>query len=141
MAQEKAESVSAERFASFVEGWECYNRHDFDAMEAHYRADAVLDVSRVYLDERPRRGREEMRAYWEQMWEISAGLRMDPVEALDVGGERYVVVMRFGQRGKRSGADVEQRVALIYTLREGLIAQVDMFADRSDALRAVGLEG
>jgi ketosteroid isomerase-like protein len=128
-------------FATFVEGWECYNRHDFDAMEAHYQPDAVLDVSRVYLDQRPRRGSQEMRAYWDEMWEISAGLRMELVEALDVGRDRYVCVMRYGQRGKRSGADVESSVALLYTMREGLIAQVDMFADRGEALRSVGLAG
>jgi ketosteroid isomerase-like protein len=122
MSPEKAEPVSPERFASVVEKWECHNRHDFDAMEAHDRPDAVLDVSCVYLDERPRRGREEMRAYWEQMWEISAGLRMEPVEVLDVGSDRYLVMMRFGQRGKRSGADVERKVALIYTMRDGLVA-------------------
>jgi ketosteroid isomerase-like protein len=140
MSQEKAEPVSPVIFASVVEGWECYNRRDFDAMEAHYQPDAVLDVSRVYLDERPRRGRTEMRVYWEQVWEISAGLRMEPVEVLDLGSGRYLVVMRYGQRGKRSGADVERDVALIYTLREGLVARVDMYADRHAALEAVGLK-
>ena len=34
-------------FALFVEGFECYNRHDFDAMEEMYRPDAVFDPSRV----------------------------------------------------------------------------------------------
>jgi ketosteroid isomerase-like protein len=139
VSQENAKPVSQRTFATVVDGWECYNRHDFDAMEAHYWSDAVLDVSRVYLDERPRRGREEMRAYWERMWDISAGLRMDPVEVLDVGRDRYLVMMRFGQRGKRSGADVEQEVALIYTMRESLVARVDMFADREQALKAVGV--
>jgi ketosteroid isomerase-like protein len=138
MSLEKAEPVSPASFATVVAGWECYNRHDFDGMEAHYRPDAVLDVSRVYLDERPRSGREEMRAYWEQMWEISAGLRMDPVEVLDLGSDRYLVMMRYGQRGKRSGADVERKVALVYTMRDGLVARVDMFAERAEALEAVG---
>jgi len=139
MSEEQAESVSPEMFASFVEAWECYNRHDFDAMEAHYLPDAVLDVSRVYIDERPRTGRREMREYWEQMWEISAGLRMEPVEVLDLGSGRYLVVMRYGQRGKRSGVDVERDVTLIYTLRGGLVERLDMYADRYLALQALGL--
>jgi ketosteroid isomerase-like protein len=138
MTRRRAESVSPETFASVVEGWECYNRHDFDAMEGHYREDAVLDVSRVYLDERPRRGRREMRAYWEQMWEISAGLRMEPVEVLDLGGGRYLVAMRYGQRGRRSGVDVEQEVALVYTMRSGLVVRVEMYPDRDAALEAPG---
>lgn len=136
MSGKSPHTVGPVVFAAVVEGWECYNRHDFDAMEAHYLPDAVLDVSRVYLDERPRKGLAEMRAYWEQWWEISAGPRMDPVEVLDLGSDRYLVAMRFGQRGKRSGADVEQGVTLIYTMRDGLVARVDMFAERAEALKA-----
>ncbi len=78
-----------------------------------------------------------MRAYWEQMWEISAGLRMDR-SGFSTSGATYLVMVRFGQRGKRSGADVERKVALIYTMRDGLAVQLDMFADRAEALKAVG---
>jgi ketosteroid isomerase-like protein len=133
-------AAAPETLAAFIEGWECYNRHDFDAMESLYAPDAVLDVSRVYLDERPRRGREDMREYWEQMWEISDGLRIEPIEVLDVGRNRYVVVVKYGQRGKRSGLDVGQRLACLYTLRESLVARLDLFADRDAALAAARLE-
>ena len=90
----------------FDEGFECYNRHDFDAMFEMYVEDAVLDVSRVFLDESPRKGRAEMRAYWDRMWDISGGMRSDPVEVLDVGEGRYVVLVAFGMVGKLSGVDV-----------------------------------
>ena len=132
-------TAAPEILATFIEGWESYNGHDFDAMEAFYSPEAVLDVSRVYLDERARRGREEMREYWEEMWEISDGLRIEPIEVLDVGGDRYVVVVRYGQRGKRSGADVEQGLACVYTLRDGLVARLDLYPSRDAALAAAGL--
>jgi len=132
-------AAAPEALAVFIEGWECYNRHDFDAMESFYAPDAVLDVSRVYLDERPRRGREDMRGYWEQMWEISDGLRIEPIEVLYVGGDRYVVLVKFGQRGKRSGVDVGQGLACLYTVRDGLVARLDLFPDRDAALAAAGL--
>ena len=102
-------------------------------------ADAVLDVSQAFLDERPRQGRASIRAYWDQMWDISGGVRGDPVEVLDVGGGRYVVVVAFGLVGKLSGADVTGKGAMVYTLRDGLITRLDMFPDRERALEAVGL--
>jgi ketosteroid isomerase-like protein len=61
---------------------------------------------------------------------------MGPIEVLDVGGDRYVVVVELGGRGKRSGADVGQPLAFLYALREGLVARADIFPDRDAALVA-----
>jgi ketosteroid isomerase-like protein len=127
--------------ARFVEGFDCYNRHDFDAMVAMYAPDAVSDFSRVFLDERPRRGREDIRAFWDQMWDTSGGMSISPVEVLDVGDDRYVVVVAFGLRGKRSGVDVQESQAVLYILRENLVARLEVFPDRHAALEAVGLAG
>jgi ketosteroid isomerase-like protein len=141
MSQPDYQSAEPEIQMFFDEGFECYNRHDFDAMLEMYTVDAVLDVSRIFLDENPRQGREDIRAYWDQMWDISGGMRGDPVEVLDVGGGRYVVVVAFGMVGKLSGVDVTGKAAMLYTVRDGLIARLDMFADRDAALLSVGLEG
>jgi ketosteroid isomerase-like protein len=131
--------VTPDVFAVFVEGFECYNRHDFDAMEAFYAPDAVSDFSRVFLDERPRKGRRDIRAFWDQLWDTSGGMSMRPVEVLDVGADRYVAVVAFGLRGKRSGVDVADRQAILYTMRENQVARLDVFPDRDAALEAVGL--
>lgn len=128
--------VTPDVLAVFVEGFECYNRHDFDAMEALYAPDAVSDFSRV--DERPRHGRTDIRAFWDEMWDTSGGMSISPVEVLDVGDDRYVVVVAFGLRGKRSGVDVAERRAILYTMREDLVARLDVFPDRDAALKAVG---
>jgi ketosteroid isomerase-like protein len=130
------QAVGPDVLSAFRERFECYNRHDFDAMEAMYRPDGVLDTSRVFPGERPRRGYAEMRPYWEEIWEIWDGVRMDPVEVLDVGGDRYVVVVELGGRGKRSGADVGRPMAFLYAMRDGLIARADLFPDRDAALAA-----
>ena len=76
------QAVTPEVLGAFQERFECYNRHDFDAMEEMYLPDAVFDTSRVFPGERPRRGYREMRPYWEEMWDIWDGVRMDPVEVL-----------------------------------------------------------
>jgi ketosteroid isomerase-like protein len=130
------QAVTSDVLADFRERFECYNRHDFDAMEAMYWPDAVFDPSRVFLGERSRRGYADMREYWEEIWEIWDGVRMDPAEVLDVGGDRYVVVVELGGRGKRSGADVGQPMAFLYVMRDGRIARCDVFPDREAALAA-----
>jgi ketosteroid isomerase-like protein len=99
-----------------------------------YHPDAVFDPSRVFPGERPRRGYAEMRPYWEEMWEIWDGVQMEPVEVLDAGRGRYVVVVEFGLRGKRSGADVARPMAFLYTVRDNLVARADLFPDRETAL-------
>jgi hypothetical protein len=42
---------------------------------------------------------------------------MDPLEVFDVGDGRYVVDVRLWGKGKRSGVEVDQRFAYLYTLR------------------------
>jgi ketosteroid isomerase-like protein len=58
-----------------------------------------------------------MRRYWEELQETWKGIRMDPLEGFDVGDGRYVVDVRLWGKGKRSGIEVDQRFAFLYTLR------------------------
>lgn len=86
-------------------------------MEEMYAEDTVFDVSAVFTDVAPMRGKDNIRRYWHELRETWDGLRLDPVEVLDVGDERYVVGLRLWGKGKRSGAEVEQRLAFLYTVR------------------------
>jgi ketosteroid isomerase-like protein len=57
---------------------------------------------------------------------------------IDVG-DRVVVVQTIGGRGRVSKARVEQRGALIWTVRDGLVQLIEVFTDPREALKAVGL--
>src|SRR5436190_23817856 len=81
-------------------------------MEEMYAEDALFDVSAVFTDVEPMRGKDNIRRYWHELRETWAGLRLDPVEVLDVGGGRYVADLRLWGKGKRSGVEVEQRFRL-----------------------------
>jgi ketosteroid isomerase-like protein len=85
-------------------------------MLAMYAEDAVFDVSAVFTDVAPLRGHRNMRRYWEELWETWGGLRLDLLEVFDVGDRRYVVDVRLWGKGKRSGVEVDQRFAFLYTL-------------------------
>ena len=86
-------------------------------MQDMYAEDAEFDVSAVFTDVGPMRGHQNMRRYWDEVWETWEGIRMDPTEVLDVGDGRYVVDVRLWGKGKRSGVEVDQRFAYLYTLR------------------------
>jgi hypothetical protein len=43
---------------------------------------------------------------------------MDPLEVFELGHGRFVVDVRLWGKGKRSGAEVDQRFAYLYTLRQ-----------------------
>ena len=74
-------------------------------MQEMYAEDAVLDVSAVFTDVGPIRGHDSMLGYWLELRDTWAGLRLDPIEVLDVGDGRYVVDLRLSGKGRSSGAD------------------------------------
>jgi ketosteroid isomerase-like protein len=111
------ETASPQVFERFKQGWECWNDGELDLMEAMYAEDGELDMSAVFTGMPRFRGRESMRRQWEELWETWEGLRMDPLEVFDIGGGRFVVDMRLWGRGKRSGVEVDQRCAFLYTVR------------------------
>jgi ketosteroid isomerase-like protein len=119
------------------ERFDCWNRDEFEPMEEMYAEDALFDVSAVFTDVAPMRGKENIRRYWYELRETWAGLRLDPVEVLDVGDGRYVADLRLWGRGKRSGVEVEQRFAFLYTVRpDGKIIGVRLLPDLAAALSA-----
>jgi ketosteroid isomerase-like protein len=103
----------------FKERFECWNRDELDLMQDMYAEDAVFDVSAVFTDVAPMRGHQNMRRYWNELRETWDGVRVDPIEGFDVGDGRFVVGVRLWGKGQRSGAEVDQRLAFLYTLRPG----------------------
>src|SRR5215204_4983887 len=105
-------------------------------MEEMYAEDAVFDASAVFTDVAPMRGKADIRRYWHELRETWAGLRLDPVEVLDVGDGIHVADLRLWGKGKRSGAEVEQRLALLYTFRpeDGKAVRIRMLPDVAAAL-------
>ena len=68
----------------------------------------------------------------------SDDLTWEPTSFRDVD-DRVVVRVEFAGHGRVSGAQFSGRVFAVYTVREGEIVRIDDFADRAQALEAVGL--
>jgi ketosteroid isomerase-like protein len=126
-----AQTVSPEVLDQFKDGLECWNRDELDLMQERYAEDAVFDVSAVFTDVAPMRGHRNMRRYWSELRETWAGIRIDPVEAFDLGDGRYVVDLRLWGKGQRSGVEIDQRFAMLYTFRpeDGKITRAQLLPD------------
>ena len=120
------------------ERFECWNRGEFDLMLEPYAEDAVFDISAVFSDVAPVRGQQNMRGCWYELRETWDGLRLDPVELLVVGERRYVVDLRLWGKGRRSGAEVDQRFAMLYTVRseDGKVVSARLFPELAAAITA-----
>jgi ketosteroid isomerase-like protein len=104
-------------------------------MQEPYADDAVFDVSAVFNDVAPMQGREEMLRYWRELREIWEGMRFDPLELLDAGDRHYVLEVRLWGKGQRSGAEVDQRLAFLYTLRpDGKVIRAQLLPDAATAV-------
>jgi ketosteroid isomerase-like protein len=63
------------------------------------------------------------------------------IEEVFDAGDQVVTIARQHGEPKHGGPPVEMRVAQVWTFRDGLIARMEMYADREEALEAAGLEG
>jgi ketosteroid isomerase-like protein len=84
-------------------------------------------------------GKEAARRYVEDWLETFDDFRTIPEELLDAGDDCVVGVLHVSGRAKISGISTELRYAALYTLRDGKIARVREYANRDEALEAVGL--
>jgi ketosteroid isomerase-like protein len=65
--------------------------------------------------------------------------RVEVKELRELGDDRVLLVARYLGRGKRSGIDVDVRIASIHQLRGGMIISVRDYSSREEALEAAGL--
>ena len=63
---------------------------------------------------------------------------LDIEEVFDAG-DRVVTIVRQHGKAKHGGPEVEMRFAQVWTIRDGLGARMEMYADRDEALEAAGL--
>jgi ketosteroid isomerase-like protein len=103
-----------------------------------YAPDAVFDFSGVFTDVEPVRGHAAMLSYWKELQETwGGGLRTDPIEVLDLGDGHYVLDVRMWGTGTRSGIEIDQRMAVLYTFRaDGKVTEAKLFSDVAAALAA-----
>jgi ketosteroid isomerase-like protein len=120
---------------------EANTRRDWDAVFGAYSSDIEWeDCSGLWGDWGVARGHEGLREAWRRWFEIfgdvSWQLDGDPIDA----GDDVVATYRVHGRGRGSGVEVDQRLTLVWSVRDGKIARVRAYLERNQALEVVGLQ-
>ena len=71
--------------------------------------------------------------------EVWDDLRFEPEDLIE-SGDQAVVLIRQTARGKGSGVPIEGRDFHVWTFRDGKVVRLDAYADKAEALEAVGLQ-
>ncbi len=84
------------------------------------------------------KGEEGIRRYFDSFYDAMEEVHFLPEEFIDAG-EHVIVPTRLVAKGRTTGIEVEQRVALVWTLKDGLVIRAQPFATLEEAREACGL--
>ena len=131
-----AQTTSPEILARVKEDFEWWNGGEPQLMLNEYADDGELDLSAIFTDMSVIRGHDGIRQQLNEFWEAWEGVKMEALEVVEVGGGRFVVDVRLWGKGRRSGAEVDQRFASLYTVRpsDNKIARCQFFPTFQDAM-------
>jgi len=131
--------VSQENVEMVRLAFEAVSRRDRAAFLAMCDPEVETVPLRDFPESAPTRGAE---AVWDLFVELTEAWHegaLKPVELIEAGGDK-VVAHAYGEMlGEASGATVAASVWQVVTFRNGKMLRIDWFAERDEALKAVGL--
>jgi ketosteroid isomerase-like protein len=126
MSQENVEAVRRSIKA--------YRRGDYAGASAYLAPDVVWSVGQ----ERPAHGPAAVREMWKR-WDGEWDELETIIEEVVDAGDKVLVAVRYGGRGRVSGVEVNDRQFEVHTFRDGRCVHKVDFRERAEALEAAGL--
>ena len=110
-----------------------YNRGDLDAFLDEYWTDDIdyRAVEGALDDHGPIHEKGAMRAYLQDWIDMFDDFKTEPVELVDEGEDQVIAVLRNSGRARLSGVEADLTFAVVYTLRDGKVAQGREYWTRS----------
>jgi ketosteroid isomerase-like protein len=116
--------------------FEAHDRRDWDGVYSLYSREIVWeDVDGLWGDWGTARGRDGIRAAWRR-WLGALDRPTFTAEDFSEVGDHVLVRVRMTGRGRESGIDVRQVIAMVWTVRAGQVVRVRAYRERDDALNA-----
>jgi ketosteroid isomerase-like protein len=113
------------------------NRGDLDAMVKDASPDFKFDFSRAVGPQRGTFGRDELAGLFGEFDEPWESVRREADEFIEAG-EQVVTPLTSHHRG-RDGIELQARIALVWTFRDGALTRLTFYQERQEALEAAGL--
>jgi uncharacterized protein len=131
--------MSQENVELIQRAYEEFDRGGLDGLAEFWHPDINWRAAEGALDDVGlMEGPDAMRDYYRQWEETFEKIRAEVEELIDAG-DRVVAVVRGIGRMKESDAEVDIRYAIVFTIRDGKIAQGREYFTRDEALEAAGL--
>jgi ketosteroid isomerase-like protein len=123
--------------------YEAVARRDPVAAFEVYSESIVWDVSNsrrvTVMSNSVFHGYEGVREFWREGLSVFGEIDLDVEELIDADN-RVVAVITEREVGRSSGAPVSATHAAVWTLTDSKVVRMQIFDDRAEALKAVGLE-
>ena len=113
---------------------DAFNRQDRDRMKELTHPDGEVQGLRSALEGTSYKGREGVDRFWAEALEIWEELRLENPEIVD-GDGRALMRGRLIARGRGSGAVVDQEIAWLVEVRDGLVWRIWTRLDPAEARR------
>ena len=131
--------MSQENVEITREGLEAFNRGDLDRVSHLHHAEIEWKTSTEDPDAATHHGREAVRRYFEQWIDSFSGLRGEFDECFAVSDDVVFTTYHFIGSGSASSVDMDWRLSVVYTYRDGTVFRAEEYFDRGEALEGVGL--
>ena len=117
-------------------GMEAFNRGDVEAVLALMSPDVEVQSVAEVGEEGTYHGHQGYQA-WVRIWlEAWDDFRIEVDEVEELSDEEMLVHTRQYGRGRDSGLEVEQRGVYLFTVHDGLLTRLHLYADRESAVAA-----
>ncbi len=130
MSQENVEILRA--------GFDAWNAGDMNSLRERFDPDIIWRPPVGWPEPGPFVGREEVMRWFEQLREAYDSYRTDLIGDLTETGDRVVVSQVW--RGAGSGPEADIESTGVFTMHKGRVIGVEQFWERSEALKAAGLQ-
>ena len=136
MSRENVEDKRGQAEAMFA----AINARDFEAVskmpfhrDMEFHSVFAASEGRIY------RGIAGLREWAEDVDSAFEGFHIEVLDLAVLDAERALLAVRVSGRARASGVPVDQRLAQIWTWREGQLWRNDVFTDPREAFRAAGV--
>ncbi len=131
--------MSRENVDAALKGLDAFNRRDKAAWLAVNDPEVEAVPPRDWPESDPIRGREAVWDFYVENVEAFREGVLENTELIEVGHDKVVGHVQGEMQGKTSGASVAFDLWTVGTYRDGQALRVEWFAEREQALAAVGV--